>query len=350
MLKSVRVPERAFGLAMWGLSIVFAIFLIGLGRLVIGDMPNVDQPVELSQFVDQRGADQIRTEYRALQLKEDEGARKRSLEALSLQAARNDYDGARQAFDNWISARRATVDPRHDPMVIAQTRGLDALNAKVRASERTVEDLDLAAEKLRQQRDALDRRQQALEKAASGAYEHALFVQEFRVFALRLLVTLPLILISGWLIVKKRKSPYWPLIRGFVLFSLFAFFVELLPYLPSYGGYVRYIVGILLTIAASHYLIRWMQHYRATRAVDEQKAEAERRQSIGYEEALKKISSHICPGCERPIATTGDAPTDFCVHCGMQLYDHCESCDTRKLAFFRFCMKCGTATKATVTP
>jgi hypothetical protein len=31
------------------------------------------------------------------------------------------------------------------------------------------------------------------------------------------------------------------------------------------------------------------------------------------------------------------------VHCGMNLFDHCTSCEARKLSFFRYCMKCGTA-------
>jgi hypothetical protein len=26
----------------------------------------------------------------------------------------------------------------------------------------------------------------------------------------------------------------------------------------------------------------------------------------------------------------------------MTLYDHCKACDTRKMAFFRYCMTCGT--------
>jgi hypothetical protein len=350
MFKGLRVPERVFGIIMWLVSLVFAGFLIGFGRLVIGDLPHVTEPVSVEQFVDRAATGKIRVSRQATEEQRRANEKKVEDANLVLDSARNDYTAKREAYDTWISTRKATTDPKQDPEVISRNKQLDALNDRVRAAEKTGETLQTERLEIDRTLAALDQRNAELQTAAYPAFEKAQFAQDLRIFGLRLLITLPLLVIAGWLIVKKRKSDYWPLMRGFVLFAAFAFFVELVPYLPSYGGYVRYGVGIILTIIASHYVIKWMRHYLANRVVAEQKAEVERKQSIKYEDALKKMSANVCPGCERPTATTGDVLADFCVHCGMQLFDTCKTCTTRKLAFFRYCMKCGTTAHAADAP
>jgi predicted RNA-binding Zn-ribbon protein involved in translation (DUF1610 family) len=351
MMKAIRVPERAFSIAMWVLSFVFAGFLMGLGQLVLGDLPRVDDPVEISQFVDQKAAATIQQKRISFQSERDAIQLKVEEARSPAEAARNDYASKREAFDNWIATRQATTDPKQDPEVINRTRALDSLNDFARGKEKIIEDLNAKLGGVDRSLSQLDMQRAELETAAQSTFEAAQFKQDLLVFIYRLLLTLPLLLLAGWMIKTKRDSPYWPLMRGFTLFALYAFFVELVPYLPSYGGYIRYIVGIVLTVVAGHYLIKWMQHYLANRVVAEQKAEVERKQSIRYEDALKKMSANVCPGCERPVATTGDVLADFCVHCGMQLFDKCKSCATRKLAFFHYCMSCGTAaeTKKVVT-
>ena len=343
MLKSLRVPERLFQLAGWAVSIVFAGFLIGLGGQLVGELPGVDQRTTREQFMDPVRTRRIAIARDSLRRQERDLAAAHDRARLTLTAASNAYRSRRESFDNWVATRVATTDPRQDPEVLRRTQELDQLKAGERSAQTEVERLDEARLRASQALQAQEEQEAQLADAASGQYERAKFQQELRVFGIRLALTLPFLLVAAWLVVRRRKSQYWPLFRGFVLFALFAFFFELVPYLPSYGGYVRSGVGVILSGLAGLYVIRAMRRYVARRAEVEQQTEAERRRGLGYEEALKRMAGGVCPGCERAIAaSTADAQSNFCVHCGMTLFDHCHACHVRKNAFFQYCPACGS--------
>ncbi len=341
MIKALRVPERLFALAMWAVSLIFASFLIGLGGKIVGELPGVDQRVMLDDFIDASALRVISARTDSLRRAERAQSAEREQAQLALSAADNAYTSARESFTNWIATRTATTDPSQDPEVISRTRQLDALGAGARQAEESLEEIDARLLMLRQTQSQLLVEGDDLREAARGAYERSLFWHELRIFGIRLALTLPLLLIAAWMIARKRKSDYWPLYRGFVLFAVFAFFVELVPYLPSYGGYVRYGVGIIASAVVGHYAIRWMRRYLAQRQEETQRSEAERRHSLGYAEALKRMDASVCPGCERAIAGGKTGNSNYCVHCGMMLFNQCAACDTRKNAFFQFCPACG---------
>lgn len=343
MFKSLRVPEAAFRVLMWAVSLALAWFLVGLGGRIIADLPKLDRTLKVDDFAEPSALEAARNEAMTLELRSRTLADSRERAALVLTSASNAYQSARATHVNWLQTRVATTDPQQDPEVISRTRALDALKAKEREAEAHLEQVDAELVSTRQRRDAASEAETALLRGADRAYQRALFWQELRVFGFRLLITLPLLVLAWWFVARKRHSEYWLLMRGFVIFAVFTFFVELVPYLPSYGGYVRYGVGIVLTIVAGHYVIQALRRYMARRAEVEQQTETERRKSLASEDALKKMAANVCPGCERPIMTTGDVKPDFCVHCGLRLFDDCPSCATRRNVFFHYCPKCGTA-------
>ena len=346
MSKSTRRPQQIYSIVMWALSLVFAGILMGLGSLIIKDLPRVDKTVTVEQFVDSDALKQI--ENRLETSERDARSLKRRAEDAnnSYQSASADYQSARASLENWRAARTATEAADQNPQVISRTRAVEDLRDKEREALRVYEDAQEAQVAGNRAAADLRRSRTALLNKARPEFRKAQKAQEFKVFLYRLVLTLPLLVIAGWLAMKKRESAYWPLHRGFILFALFAFFVELVPYLPSYGGYVRYSVGLILVLIAGHFIIRAMRNYLARKQIEESRSESERRQSIEYETALKKIAAKTCPGCDRAIVAREDVETDFCVHCGIRLKEKCGSCGERNISFHRFCLCCGETTNS----
>ena len=342
MSKSTRRPQRIYSIVMWALSLVFAGFLIGLGSLIIKDLPQVDRNVKLEQFMDKAELDSIYTLQENQRREISLIQRKLEDTRIAQQSASEDYNSAKSTFDNWLKTRTATEASSQNPEVLSRTRNVETLRDAERDSLRKVETQQNALVQAQRSQTDLSARLERLRSAARPAFNNAKRGREFRVFLFRLALTLPLLIVGGLLLAKKRQSPYWPLYRGFILFALFSFFVELVPYLPWYGGYVRYTVGLILIAVAGHFIIRGMRKYMARKKEEESRSEGERRKSIEYETALKKIAAKSCPGCDRSIVNRDGAITDFCVHCGIRLQQECKSCGQRNVSFHKFCLSCGT--------
>ena len=78
MRSGSRLSERWFTLALWLVAVVFAWFLIGLGSLVVGDLPQVEHRYTLEQFLD---TDQARASAEALkQIRQEQDDNRRQVE------------------------------------------------------------------------------------------------------------------------------------------------------------------------------------------------------------------------------------------------------------------------------
>ncbi len=350
MSKSLRLSEKWFRRGLWLVAVVFAWFLIGLGSTIVGDLPKVEQQRTLEDFMDPQRTAALRQSIQAAQSAEQEAQADLDQAQLRQQAAQASSRAARETFGNWLAARNATQMPDQDAELIERTKQLDALRQSERDALASVETQQQRALDARQAKSRAEVEMQALQDGARDAFQSELTAQELRVFGYRLLLTLPLLAAAGWLFAKKRKTSSWPFVWGFIFFALFAFFVELVPYLPSYGGYVRYLVGILLTVVGGRYAIQALQRYLERQKLAEAQPAQLRQREMDYDQAQARMVKSICPGCERPVDMK-DGKTDFCPHCGLCLFDRCTACTTRKNAFARYCFSCGvSATVADPAP
>src|SRR5688572_5474449 len=199
MLKSLRVPDRLFRLAMWAVSFVFASFLIALGGKIVGDLPGVDQRISPEQFMDPAVVARDRVVRDSLVVRQRDLAADRERAGLALTAASNAYQATRGSFENWIRTRVATTDPRTAPEVVRGTRGLDVLKDGERQAQSEADRLDAALLAVSQAGDVRQQREAERYESARSRFERARFRQELRVFAIRLALTLPLLVVAGWL-------------------------------------------------------------------------------------------------------------------------------------------------------
>jgi predicted RNA-binding Zn-ribbon protein involved in translation (DUF1610 family) len=349
MSKSLRLSEKWFHRGLWLVAFVFAWFLTGLGSTIVGDLPQVEQTRSLQDFMDPQRTPALRETIKTAERAAVDAQAELEQARLKLQTARADNRATRETFDNWLATRSVTQRAEQDQEVLQRTRQLDGLRQTERAALAAVEKQDQLALDASQSQQRAQAELRRLENQARSTYQEAQRAQELRVFLYRLALTLPLLVAAGWLFAKQRKGTYWPFVWGFIFFALFAFFVELVPYLPSYGGYVRYIVGIALTVIGGRYAIQGLQRYLERQKLAEALPDNQRRKDMNYDLALTRLSKNVCPGCERAVDLK-DGKTDFCPHCGLCLFDHCASCKARKSAFALFCFSCGAHAKSDDAP
>jgi hypothetical protein len=344
MSKTLRLSEKWFHRGLWLVAFLFAWFLSGLGSTVVGDLPKVEQTRRLEDFMDPQRTPALKENIRSAERAALDAQAALEQAQLKLAAARADNRSARETFENWLASRHVTQRAEQDAEVMQRTRVLDTLRQSERDTLAVVEKQQQAALDANQLQRRAQQELRSLESQAQAAFTDAQRAQELRVFGYRLALTLPLLAVAGWLFKKHRNGASWPFVWGFIFFALFAFFVELVPYLPSYGGYVRYVVGIVLTVLGGRYAIQALQRYLERQKLAETQPVQLRQRELDYDSAQARMAKSICPGCERTVDTK-DGKTDYCPHCGLCLFDHCGSCQTRKNAFARYCFSCGTASK-----
>jgi len=80
----------------------------------------------------------------------------------------------------------------------------------------------------------------------------------------------------------------------------------------------------------------------------------ERAKNVQTSVAEKALENHFCPSCgkdfiikkwEFPVKNTDNEAyklvTDFCRHCGLELFSNCKSCGNKNFAHLPYCSSCG---------
>lgn len=353
--------EKTIRYVYYFISGIFCLFLILLSNRILDDLgSSVRYPV-VTDFENKPLIDSITlirdSLYRHV---ETYNARALQLDKASALASEN-YEGAKKSFENWLQARKVLGEPSKDREVVAKTEDLDRYYKIQQEWNRERAKLQDTTGVFQAQISTQDQYINVEQERANHLFTLAEQRYELHVFLIRLLFIFPILFLGIFFYVRYRAHKYWPLFFGFTLFAIYAFFVGLVPYLPYYGGYVRYTVGVLLSAAGGYYAINNIRSYLEARKNELQKSREERSNKVESDTVFKAYDQHLCPSCGKDFiykdwaiskdgATPGTTVSNYCRQCGFELYKSCSNCGHRHFAHLPYCSNCGIGSKKKEDP
>jgi len=348
--------ERTSRIVYYSISIILCVFLILLSNRIIGDLDNTTNSPYQTDFENKNVLAELDKNIEVQNAELDNLYSKQGTIEKTIATAKDNYANEKQSFDNWLETRKTLGSPDKDKEVISRAKKLDEFY-KVEQEWRA--ELNTLQTQINEVQNKKQEIQQSIDKeqdVAYAKYAKALKKYDLKVFIIRLIFVAPILALGIFFFIRFRRHKFYPLFFAFTLFSLYAFFFGLVPYLPSYGGYVRYSVGIVLTAGLGYYAIKRIRQFIEQKQAELKISTQERAKKIQTTVAEKALENHFCPSCgkdflirkwELPAKKTVEEDiykyvTTFCRHCGMELFKQCDNCGTKNFAHLPFCSQCGT--------
>ena len=346
--------QRTSRLINFSITTMLCIFLILLSNTIMGDLEGTISTPKHDDFKDKASISKLEAEAEVVHGKlnalSDTQQNFKSMQELAL-SNKNDEQ---ESFDNWLKTRGTLGNPAQDTEVISRLRKIDEYQVVAQGWSAKVDSIEELRVALRSEINSTRDNIYSLENKAYYDYQDELVKYDLYVFFIRLLFVGPILALGIFFFLRYRNHKFKPLFMGFTLFSIYAFFIGLVPYLPSFGGYIRYLVGILLTIGLGYYAITHIRIYMEKKQLMLKEASTERAKKLQIEIAEKAFNNHICPSCgkdfflknwERKHTVSPSKElqpiTNYCRYCGLQLIKECPTCKQDNYAHLPFCISCG---------
>lgn len=347
--------EKTSKLINYIIAIVLCGFLISLSGKLIDDVDEWKERPTVEEFQNTELLETKELEIEKNDTKIDLKEEKKSSVENTIKIVNSNYDNAKKSFDNWLEARKTVGSPKEDKEVLSRANELDEYYKTQQEWQKELSVISNEIQVLKKNKNEINEIVDKEEERAYEEREKEIRKYDLKVFLIRLLFILPILLLGIFFIIKFRKHKYWPLFLGFVLFSFYAFFFGLVPYLPSYGGYIRYTVGIILSILFGVYAINKIKAFIEHKKSELKVSTTERAKKVQTETAEKALDNHMCPSCGKDFIVkkwdksvsnknkteTYGIVTNFCRFCGLELFKECKKCGSENFAHLPFCSNCG---------
>lgn len=347
--------EKTSKLINYIIAIVLCGFLISLSGKLLDDVDEWKERPTVEEFQNIELLGSKNSEIKKIDNKIDLKTEKKISINNTIKVVNSNYENAKKSFDNWLEARKTVGSPKEDKEVLSRANKLDEYYKTQQEWKKELTEINNSINLLNKTRNEIG---ELVEEEKERAYKeraNAIRKYNLKVFLIRLLFILPILILGIFFIIKFRKHKYWPLFLGFVLFSFYAFFFGLVPYLPSYGGYIKYTVGIILSILFGVYAINKIREFIEKKKKELKISTTERAKKVESETAEKALDNHMCPSCGKDFIVkkwdksagkkdkteTYGIVTNFCRFCGLELFKKCKKCNSENFAHLPFCSNCG---------
>ena len=347
----------------YAITLVLCWFLVALSNKLINDVAQWRPAPTRETFENKKLLDSMQFRLDSLSIERGFNEEERASAEHTIETIKDNYNNARASYNNWLAARKTIGNPVEDAEVLSRAKTLDKYHETEQEWRKKYNSIESEIAFLDKQIQTANTIVAKEETRAYDAIERATRIYDLNIFLIRLSFVLPILLLGIFFLIKFRKHRYASLFLGFVLFSFYTFFFGLLPYLPSYGGYVRYSVGIVLSVILGIYAINRIRLFVAMRKRVLEASAQDRAKNILTETAEKALDNHICPSCSKDFILktwyssnrgknkTGPLAqiTNFCRFCGLELFKTCATCGTQNFAHLPYCSHCGNAVKPLAT-
>lgn len=346
--KSIRHVERIIKIILTIISLLFAFFLIMFGTILLRDMGSWGTKPELEDYLERSNVSNMEAAVEDAEKEADFIEDSLKTNQAGYENAQKLYREEKDVYENWLATRAVLKDKEQNAVVLEKTRLLESYKDSMRSWSNAVQK---DTQRLKEKRSEIESLRKAEADARSSArkdWDKAYSMYKLKIFAVRLLFVCPLLALAIFLVIKYRTRKFAAFIWGYAVFVLWAFFFGLIPYLPSFGGYVQYGVGIVLTVVVGYYVIKYTQSYVREKQEQARLSSEERSKKIAEEAALRSYTMKVCPSCEHsymPSVTKASTLPSFCSHCGLELFSPCKNCGEVNFVHFNFCWKCGADLK-----
>ena len=344
MNRSTRQLSRFFSVILFIISLAFGYFLLQAGSLIIRSLPTVTMPTSSQSFMDKTRLAVLSKETEGLNYQQEVQKMERKALIAQQNKAQKNYQLTKEAYQSILNSRSVTQDFSENKQVKKIRNTLDKQRNAVQIIKERVSQSQIEAVALQNKLTVINIERTQLQKIGKAQWLAQKNHRTLQAFLIRLAFILPLFVLSILLVVRYRKSSGWPFVYGFLYFTTYGFFIELVPYFPSYGGYVRSFVGIVVCVFIGLLFIRKLNAYLAEKKASEAENEQYRREDIQKEEASLELAIHkiikkqVCPSCDRGLFS---ADNRYCSYCGLCILKACGNCDTLQISFNAYCQSCG---------